>query len=257
MSSTLQKLIEAIIKEAIAPEATPPSNPFGNWLAPQDRSLDVEEEDTPEEVEMIDALRTFMGKENDPSKLSANGGEKAKELVGLMKKHQYAPVLNPGGGMAYRGLSFTDANSFLSVIKQYGGNVKTLQILVEDGGTPATITVEQLQQYLVKQEFFVVYGSIGPFAMQPAGSGKLVQSWTADLNVAASDFVNKNSVGGTLVVANTTKNMFFGRPGEIGKIGGFPEEKETISVGAVNVEGAKFVYGPYVSNDEIQRFLLK
>lgn len=238
----------------IAPEAQE-TEPFGQWLAPNERVLGADEDDTPEEQDTIDALKTFMGTHNDPSWLSADNGKIANELYGLLKKHQYLPVLNPGVSVAYRGLYFHDKNHFMEIMKLYGSKVKNLVLSVDRYTPPTPITVDKLPEVLKTNDFHLITGTIAPFQLQTRPDA-LVQSWTASKEVAV-DFSNRKGEGGMVIRATISKNKFFGKPGEIGKIGGYEEEMETISVGPINTDGAIFVYGSYVEGEIMTNYTKK
>ena len=60
-----------------------------------------------------------------------------------------------------------------------------------------------------------------------------------------------NYQGGLKAVAQVAGNNFFGKPGEIGKIGGYPDEMETISVGPVTITNGIFCFGSYLNIREI------
>jgi hypothetical protein len=236
----LSEFINQIILEEVAPEADMPNAPFGKWFAPGQRNIATSEEDTPAEQQVITALRKFMGSNNDPSMLSANNGILANALYVLMKKHQYSPILDPGVPVAYRGISFKNEAHFSKILNMYAGSIASIHAVLTYKGPLTPINQQQVEQLIQSgsYEYFVV--SLGPFSLQPQAN-TLVQSWTSNKTVT-DNFISKEGYGGMLIRASTTKNKFFGKPGEIGKIGGFAEEMETISVGSVTTDGAVMVF---------------
>lgn len=255
--TSLKHLFKLLILEQLtlreqAPEATTPNNVFGNWLAPDMRKLGVTEPDTDEEEKTIDALDDFFSA-NDPAKLKAEGGKIPNELIALMRKHQYSPVLDPGTAPVYRGLSFDNIEQFKAVIQPYLAHIQSCFLLQEENSQPQPIKPAQLQT--ITDTIYAVYGVIGPSPLSPK-ENRFVQSWTSEQNPTAMDFANRGMQGGMMIQSNVQKNNFFGKPGEIGKLGGFTNEMETVSVGTVTTDGAKFIYGPSIYGDVAEKYLL-
>lgn len=236
MSRSLLEFIDQVVLSELAPEADE-DEVFGQWLDPEKRNLGVKEPNTPEENNAIQALRSFMSWTNNPALLSANGGKYAKMFLDLMKNHKYEPVLNPDTSFVYRGLDFGETGKWVD----FFANHKVDYFSAYDvHGNEVDVQGKSFLEVLQSGGYSEIEGTMSPFVLQPIG-GALVQSWSDSVDVACG-FANQMGRGGVVLRANTEENNFFGTPGEIARLAGAsPGERETISVGTVQVSMGMFV----------------
>ena len=259
-SPKLTKFYNWFLKKEVRAEAQPPNDPLGKWFAPTERSLPVYEPDTELERELIKAIGSFTGYSNDPTLLSANGGKLANILIDITEKHEYSPILDPGNIEVFRGIAFKEKKHFLELMNYYSEYIVSAQFINNNDVRSLTAKdipdmIEKIWGSIVSDNYHArITGKLSSFVILPP-ENRLVQSWSSDKDVAAS-FANRFCRGGLIFKARTSKNMFFGKPGEIGKLGD-PElasENETISVGPVNVDKAAFVYGLFPGDHEIMKW---
>lgn len=236
MAVSILEFIEQVVISELAPEAEE-DEIFGQWLDPKQRKLGVTEPNTPEEDGAVQALRSFMGFANNPSRLSANNGHYAKMFLDLMKRHKYAPVLDPDVSYVYRGLNFEDTGPYVDFFSTHPVESFTLY---DVNDKEIDIQGRTLMQCLQEKNYHMIEGRLAPFSLKPKPN-TLVQSWSEELSIACG-FANPMGRGGVVLKANVESNNFFGKPGELGNLAGSGNpELETISVGPVQTMGGMFV----------------
>lgn len=220
MTIMLSKLLFEVLAE---PEA-PPESIYGQYLFAPKRSGEVPEEPNtdPAEVRLFDALKSFMSPANDHQKLKAL----IPEILGVMERHEYSPVLDPGKDVkVYRGMNVSQ---------------KTLEEMSSGG----TITKESKKLGKADNAPVVDYFAVSKKGELDSKKSAL-QSWTTDLSIALGFSLQGEYGDGmgvpVIFVSNTSNGMFFGHPEKLPLIiRGTDYEKETISIGTVNYSG--FVY---------------
>jgi hypothetical protein len=221
----MKTLSDLLYEGAAEPEA-PEGSIYGQYLFAPRRSGEVPEEPNtePEETRLFDALRDFMGSDNNHEKLQSL----VPEILEVMKRHDYAPVLDAGSVKVYRGMTLPQ---------------KTL----EDMSAGASTTKEVLKAGRGVDAPEVTYFAVSKQGkLNPREKKSILQSWTTDLSVALM-FSLEGEYGGdemgvpVVFVANTSDSMFFGQPQKLSSIVRQNYyEKETISIGPVTYSG--FVY---------------
>lgn len=231
----LQEFIDQVVLSELAPEADE-DEVFGKWLDPKQRKLGVDEPNTPEEDGAVQALRSFMGYTNNPSRLSADNGKYAKMFLDLMKRHKYAPVLDPDASLVYRGLNFEHTGQYVDFFSTH----PVLYFTAYDAsGAELDMQGKPLVEVLQTGNYDSIEGALSPFTLHPKGK-TLVQSWSESLEIACG-FANPMGRGGVVVRATVEENNFFGKPGELAVLSGASTaEQETISVGPVKVAAGMF-----------------
>ena len=218
----MKTLFDFLYEGTAEPEA-PKGSIYGQYLFAPERSGEVPEEPNtePEETRLFDALKDFIGS-NSHEKLESL----VPEILGVMKRHEYSPILDAGSVKVYRGLTLPQ---------------KTLESM-SDGGS---ITKESIKAGKTADAPEVKYFAVSKQGTLNQRQNKSVlQSWTTNLSTALQfSLESEYSAGGVPVifVANTSDSMFFGQPQKLSTIiRGNSYEKETIGIGAVNYSG--FVY---------------
>jgi len=218
------KLLSDLLYEGTAEPEAPIGSIYGQYLFAPERSGEVPEEPNtePEETRLFDALKDFMGSENNHQKLQSL----VPEILEVMKRHEYSPILDAGSVKVYRGMTLPQ---------------KTLESM-SDGGS---ITKESIKAGKTADAPEVKYFAVSKQGTLNQRQNKSVlQSWTTNLSTALQfSLESEYSAGGVPVifVANTSDSMFFGQPQKLSTIiRGNSYEKETIGIGAVNYSG--FVY---------------
>ena len=220
------KMLFDLLYEATAEPEAPEGSIYGQYLFAPRRSGEVPEEPNiePEETRLFDALRDFMGSDNNHQKLQAL----VPEILEVMKRHDYAPVLDAGSVKVYRGMTLPQ---------------KTL----EDMSAGASTTKEVLKAGRGVDAPEVTYFAVSKQGkLNPREKKSILQSWTTDLSVALmfsleGEYAEDDMGVPVVFVANTSDSMFFGQPEKLSTIiRGNSYEKETIGIGAVNYSG--FVY---------------
>lgn len=94
--------IKRLIAEELAAQA-PPDAPMGQWAWPNQRTLDVDEHDTHEEVELLDAIVKAILDTEKPLQL-----QQAELLFKCLKNGWYKEVIKePDVDVVYRGIGVT------------------------------------------------------------------------------------------------------------------------------------------------------
>lgn len=191
------------------------------------KEKDISDEFLELETKLSVALEEFLS-DNNPKKLD--------QIIPKIKKILTDRFLETNREqIVYRGISLSTKDFKKLFWHKLNDKQKTLFYKIEDG--------------LVNPNDFE---KIENFKLKPK-STKWIQSWTSKKDIALS-FAGADSIT-VLCVAKTKKpNLFFGKPGELAKIieKGFPEEKETISIGQV---ACTVYFGPTVANQGIQKQL--
>ena len=219
------KLLSDLLYEGTAEPEAPEGSIYGQYLFAPERSSEVPEEPNtePEETRLFDALKDFMGSENNHQKLQSL----VPEILEVMKRHEYSPVLEAGSATVYRGMTLP-------------------QKTVESMSAGGSITKESLKLGKGADAPEVLYFAVSKQgSLDPREKKSILQSWTTNLSVALQFSLESEYTAGpgvpVIFVANTSDSMFFGKPEKISSIiRGNSYEKETISIGPVNYSG--FVY---------------
>lgn len=201
------------------PEA-PKDAPFGQYLFGQERGFG--EPDTEAEKRLTEALRWFIGEENEPGKLA----KFAPLILELMKKHQYLPLLDPGTERVYRGMSL-EASEVKTILKPYGPKFR----FDPEATGPVICNL--------------------PDKLHTLDHRKHLASWSLSPGIAAGFATDRmfDDRGFVAVVfaarPHAEGNCFFGRPGSlppaVGLAGHLAEEQETISFGPVGHDGFAYL----------------
>jgi hypothetical protein len=221
------------------------SDEFGKWFAPISRRMrgnPMFEPNTDLEQQIIDDLDTYFSF-NNPKPLEADRGHEI--LLRLKNSGKYKQVLEPGVSHVFRGMKFPDTQQFLEYVKALGVTDVSVQTSpTELEQHPQTKTIDECLQMLGRKEEFFFYGlkegaSTTYKPVRQAG----VSSWTSDpakafyFTQSATKTSHRNAI---VLTATTAGNNFFGKPGEIGKLGTYEDEMEVVGVGEIKLSYVSF-----------------
>lgn len=214
--------LDKFLYETIQPEADK-NDPYGKYLfAPMRYDVPVpKEKDTEEEFKLYLALSDMFRGNNqiDLRKYS-------RKILNLLNQHKYTTLLSSGDIKVYRGM-VVSKNYLSDLLKPYGEKIKN-------------------NKYVTMNL---------PDKLKPS-KGKLLQSWTSDVN-RAIEFSDPGIKGETVSIifvarTNAEGNNFFGAPGKLASVVApeFTRENETISVGPVEYDGFAYFIGSkeYIDN---------
>lgn len=212
---------------------------FGKWFAPHSRRLRGNaymEPNTDVEQQVQDDLETFLSN-NNPKDLEANRGHEI--LLKLAKAGKYKQVLDPAVPAVWRGMRFPDPAKMLTYLKSLGVSSMEVQTNPRDPAT-STMTLDQVMALVSQKKPVFFHGAQGGITYKPARAGG-VSSWTSASEKA---YYFTQGVGGRFAAlvfyAGVSGNNFFGRPGELGKLGNYEDEMEVIGVG--EIKGSNLTY---------------
>ena len=200
------------------PEEAPKDAIFGQYLFAPDRSNEgiPPEKDTKEEDRFRKALSKHF-EEIEQSRLTAI----APEVLDVLAKHQYEPLLDPGKQRVFRVITLS-RETLISLVEKSGE-----EVLFDEVGVCKTIGT-----------------------LRPQNVGKLVQSWSTDvfessnLSTLVATHLNPRT-GAVMFVAypHGGANKFFGKPGRLAGIIApeYSDEYETISFGPVEYVGFSYM----------------
>jgi hypothetical protein len=213
-----------------APPAEAPEDAiYGKYLFPQNRYHFPNEPNTKPENKLQKALEDHFV-ENSSSKLD----KIAPEVLDVLAKHQYEPLLEPGNQKVFRVIGFP---------------VKQLIKLVEMSGNEfARGSYESCQlEYVLK----------------PKSAARPIQSWTSKLFKSKNlpDLLLDGLGDGNGAVVFVTyphkgNNKFFGKPHDLANVvdPDFAEEYETISFGPVEYVGFSYIVPEDDDEDFYEKF---